>query len=333
MNRIFFFAAAVAAAVASIPATARAQMSPPASVAPVATAASPTPTPTPTPLLVVPPRDASVVVDGSGRAALDCDDGAGATVTVRAGAVTVRPRRRPRRCDAAEDYCGTDRCDVRPPDSIASPYALPALESPQLTYPDLSGPTDYPDGAATRLGGFQSSMATKLHWDNFTIDPATAYGLFLGSGVERRHFISAFDLAFALGSFSAEKPVPSTPWTPASTLSGTGTIFASALDFRLGPRLPLGYVALAAGGGLGASVIGFIPDSSSTALAGINAHVLADVPLWASVELKPSCDWGIELQASYQVHPSDTQANQLLVGANFVFENSEACTAAGLGID
>ncbi len=55
------------------------------------------------------------------------------------------------------------------------------------------------------------------------------------------------------------------------------------------------------------------------------------VPLWTAVTYKPGCNWGAQLMASYDVHPTSTNEDSRAFLAGLLYQPSAACSdRAGL---
>ena len=223
-----------------------------------------------------------------------------------------------------------------------SPIMPIVLEGSLPTNPNLRGPVDAPDSFGFAIGGFYSSFpkvmtsgAVSSVADNpghYAIDHSTAAGLSLSSGWDWRYVTMRIDGRFGLGSYSGEA-------TPATNLGDptarpaplSGSLFTSSLAVRIGARLPLHYVALSAGSGIGGSVwtlMGAKIDGDANADTS-NLHGITgiwEVPLWASVDLKPMCDWGVELTGSYDVAPTNLDSNTVTFGAALLWQPSGACS-------
>jgi hypothetical protein len=229
------------------------------------------------------------------------------------------------------------RRDIEVPGS--SPLALGgSLE----TSPSLRGPVDAPDGPALALSGTYSTFPTSLTSGptSNAITPATFHltgsaigGGDISMGLARRHFVAWLDLGGGGGSYSGRISPHDVPGlTPASgPLTMDGSVFTGRLGLRVGARLPLRYVALSAGTGIGGSLwitgsptIHGNPDTNTSQIEG--AHGIWSVPIWAALEVKVACNWGVELRASYDIQPTDTSGDTFLLSGGILLEPAGACS-------
>lgn len=242
----------------------------------------------------------------------------------------------------------------RPAPATTPPFVpLAAPELPPLTPPvprRLRGPVDSPDGFSLVAGGFYTTFPKQLlsistayvgaQSGQLTIDDAHAEGAVLSLGGDSEHSSARLDIGFGTGSYSGSLPatsvggaksLPSSRAASSSAVGVDGDLVATTIAFRLGARLPSRYVAFAAGGGLGASV-SFFNDLRVSSAPNVSAGTVMepsaiwDVPLWASVDLKPACDWGIEIGASYNLQPLNTDESTVSVQAGVLFQPASACS-------
>jgi hypothetical protein len=209
--------------------------------------------------------------------------------------------------------------------ALATPTAAPngfGLVLGALVVPAMRGPSEHV------LGGFGTSYT-------YDANPA-ATGAWLGLTVERRAFVFAIDWKFASGALSGTALQTMTIdnlGTPGPFhFAGSAYEFASTL--RLGARVSLDHVALAAGSG-----VGFETWIDSTSLQGVagRSDVFADapdgpdgswlVPLWSTLTWKPSCNWGVQVLGEYDIHPTALATNGIELGAGVLFQPSDACSA------
>jgi hypothetical protein len=223
---------------------------------------------------------------------------------------------------------------------------LPETISGRLATTDehLLGPTGAPNGLTLVLGAYHVPRASHqstndLFSTSYNYDPTAATGAFFSVGYERRGLVLADD--FAVGAAPISGMVTDSEQTFAAKpgpypFAGTGVAIGNTL--RVGGRIALHDVALAAGSGLGGDLS---IESAKLQSVGNTGLAMAPngsdpewyVPLWASLTLKPMCNWGAQVLASYQVHPTALSENELAIGAGVVFQPSASCSErAGLGV-
>jgi hypothetical protein len=157
-----------------------------------------------------------------------------------------------------------------------------------------------------------------------SIAPTTIVGGWLASTYEHRHIVIASDIQIGTGGTTGSGTPPGS--TTAESYSGT------ALDFRfaarIGYRLPLGKVALAAGTGIGVDVVNtsgsVANDPFSTPLGDTDPE--AFIPLWATATYKPSCSFGLQAYASYDIYPGESADNAPMFGGALVWQPSASCS-------
>lgn len=207
---------------------------------------------------------------------------------------------------------------------------------------ELRGPTGAPNGFALALGAVSmpypnsSRTGTDLFQTSYALDPASSTGVWLSLGIERRHLAIWLDDTIAWG------PMTGRVWAAPGSLTGSQGMYsftANNLEFgmaaRIGARLPLGSLALAAGTGLGGTTdimtsskvdTGSAPNY--TAPSGPSGASAAwYVPMWAAATIKPSCSWGIQAVASYDIEPlEDGFPGGLEVLAGAEWQPNDACS-------
>ena len=52
------------------------------------------------------------------------------------------------------------------------------------------------------------------------------------------------------------------------------------------------------------------------------------VPVWASLTVKPACNFGVQLLASYDVVPGQAVEDRVTIAAGLMFQPSNACAEA-----
>lgn len=203
---------------------------------------------------------------------------------------------------------------------------------------DLLGPTGAPDGITLVLGAFSSTYPAALRTGvtstaptSYSLDATSAHGGWISTGIERRHFVFAADVATGWGSLAGTVtriPDPRFPTTPPAAVPMTGSFLASSLALRLGARIPLGSISLAAGSGIGGAL--WITTSAHLDRTATTEFVEAPegasatwfVPVWATATVKPSCDWGVQVLASTNVEPTSDGVT-FTVGA--MYQPSASC--------
>ena len=203
--------------------------------------------------------------------------------------------------------------------------------------PGLEGPVGAPNGIGLVLGvlmppspphGTEPGFAAEQ--DN-TYDPGhTGTAGWLSVDFERRHFMFAFDQSFGTAPISGTTVATGSGSTGAP-VAFTGHAFDWRSQFRIGTRVPLHDVALEAGSGigvdmwfLGGDLVNPPADSFLEAPDGVGGGFW--FPLWASLTIKPSCDWGVQLLGQYDVHPASSDADGYELGAGLLYQPSASCS-------
>jgi hypothetical protein len=238
-------------------------------------------------------------------------------------------------------HLAAPRCEPEDRDIEVEDH-LPLMISGALrTSAGFEGPAEAPDGLALSLGAFTSTVPTSLGAGRlsslgspatFAIPNESVAGLSFGVGVTTRSFVFAHDLAFGGGTFAGTLQVPGAT----GAVGVSGTELALSEDLRFGGRIPVRSFAIEGGVGLGyalwirtgATVQPGAPGGLETA---ITASALDGggftwaVPLWGGVELKPACNWGAQVLASYAVNPLDSSATTVMLSASLMWQPSAAC--------
>ena len=216
---------------------------------------------------------------------------------------------------------------------------VPTFLSGRLPIGDdsLRGTVAAPNGFGFGFGFYEGTFSLRTGSDDlfhtsYAYDRGSTTGGLTTFAYERRGFAFAYDLAVAGGSVtgsawstdpmeSSPGPVPFDGWT---------LQFANTL--RVGARHSLQHVALAAGTGVGGDlwIVSAHVHQDPTTTAFLANPGLADldwyVPVWASLTLKPSCGWGAQLLASYQLHPTAMAESSPVITAGVLFQPSDACS-------
>ena len=238
---------------------------------------------------------------------------------------------------------GTHRVRIEAPDcapdereiEISATHAIRIDGRLAVAKKMLSGPVGAPDGLGLGLGAFTSTFPDSLragvkNGTSFTIGDASTYGVLLSTTVQHRFFVLGVDTAFGFGSISGTV----TPSSSAETYDFSASHMMLSGTLRLGARLPLEYFALLAGSGVGASLwmttSGSVDSGSSgnsaAAFPPTGADVLWHVPLWAAVDIKPFCSWGVEVGGSYNVEPTNFDGNTVMLSASLMWQPSSSCS-------
>ena len=112
----------------------------------------------------------------------------------------------------------------------------------------------------------------------------------------------------------------------------SGSQFDNFVEIRAGVRLPLRYVALMAGSGIGGSmwISSYTPDTGNVVDydAGLEGNIafLWHVPLWAAIDLKPVCDFGLQVSAAYNWDPTDPGGSYPMLNASLMWQPAPACS-------
>ena len=225
--------------------------------------------------------------------------------------------------DLAADHAErvTGRLGVRDP-ALATPTGAPSW------YSFVIGGVYAPLGPTRGTGGDGSFGSS------YTVASTSQQGLLVSGGIERRHFALWIDETFGWGSTTGM-----VAWRQPPVGTGSqgpfvyhGSLLANGLAVRVGARVPLGPVALAVGGGLGGTLIDYLESNVATApttVAPIGPEGPAFdwyIPLWAAVTLKPSCNWGVQAIASYEVDPSNGFAGSLALLGGLELQPAGACS-------
>ena len=195
-----------------------------------------------------------------------------------------------------------------------------------VTDDSLRGSTGAPDGFGVLLGAYNQQRGPHLgnrdlFGTQFAYDNDSATGVWLSTSYEHRGLAFALDLLTGGGSMSGT----------ATTANGTPAFTGSTLEMggalRLGGRLRFGNLALSAGAGVGGSL--WIAHADM--VAGTNSipnEADGDwyVPVWSTLTYKPSCNWGAQVLAQYQLHPGSTNEDAPTIGAGLLWQPVSACS-------
>ena len=216
---------------------------------------------------------------------------------------------------------------------------VPSFLSGRLPISDdaLRGTVAAPNGLGFGVGLFEGTFSLSTGSDDlfhtaYTYDRGSTTGAVTTFSYEHRGFAFAYDFAMAGGSVTGSaistEPMGSSPGP--APFDGWTMQFANTL--RVGARHSLEHVALAAGTGVGGDlwIVSAHVHQDPTTTAFLANPGLADldwyVPVWASLTVKPSCGWGVQVLASYQLHPTAMAESSPIVTAGVLFQGSDACS-------
>jgi hypothetical protein len=209
--------------------------------------------------------------------------------------------------------------------------AFPIAVSGRLPVSDssLAGTVGAPNGFGFLLGGFTRSLGTRttsasVNGTVVSIAPSSIAGGWLASTYEHRHFVLANDIQIGTTNTNGTANPPDTTGTEPYT----GNILDLRFALRVGVRLPLHDVALAAGAGIGVDVLNtsgsVANDPFSTPLDDTDAE--AYIPLWATATYKPSCSFGVQAYAGYDIYLGERAEDAPTFGAALVWQPSASCS-------
>jgi len=217
-----------------------------------------------------------------------------------------------------------------PLDAQVSIGWMPAFVSGRLPIHDdsLTGPTGAPDGFGLLLGAYTQSrgpytttngLDTTYAWNELDTT-----GAMVSLSYEHRRVAFAYDLVVGTGTTSGMSTTTEPP-----ELGGvqaprpfTANELGVGSRVRVGLRLPERSVAFAVGSGIGGDVT--ITTSGLLGTGGDDFDFF--VPLWASLTVKPSCSWGVQVLASYDVHPTAMAESAPELTAGLQWQPSAACS-------
>lgn len=180
-------------------------------------------------------------------------------------------------------------------------------------------------GAAPATSG--TNVASESSW---TASASRPKGAWLALTFERRYLAAAFDWDIGATNVSGTTTNIDPQRAPASSeYEQRGWYMRWA--GRIGARLPLEVVSLAAGTGMGLEL--GMPETPSLEMPTTEDLGAREswrglfVPVWASVTYKPTCDWGVVALASYDVHPFTTSTDVISLALGLTYQPSAACSA------
>lgn len=228
--------------------------------------------------------------------------------------------------------CATVETDVK----LSATHATSVTADMEVDAPTLKGPAGAPAGFAWLIGGYGMTIPRSLLYQQqvTTIDGSPFGGAgMLGFTYEHRFFTIGMQYGVGAGSYSGSL----------GSYRFSGSQFQNMVEIRSGARLPLRYAALMAGAGLGGSMwIGSFkvdessgPSAGSTSIPTIEGGVNLTwhVPLWAAVDLKPFCDWGVQVSGAYNAQPTDMNGSWTMLAASLLWQPSPSCArTAGVSV-
>ncbi len=233
------------------------------------------------------------------------------------------------------DDCAPLDADV----TVSGTHAVNVEANLEVSKDVLKGPVGAPWGGAWLMGASYGPMPSALFnpsegvakYDGYGT-PSTVGGL-LGFTYEHRYFAMMFNYFIGYGSYSATatatpEAMASNSSTQAKT-SFTGSEFDMMAELRFGARLPLArYFALMAGSGIGASM--WIGSAGSLGDAGGTSPLTSlagfwHLPLWGAVDIKPFCNWGVQVGGSLNVQPTALDGSYTQFHAGIIWQPSPSC--------
>jgi hypothetical protein len=189
----------------------------------------------------------------------------------------------------------------------------------------LRTPTGAPDGFGLLIGAYDQARGAHTGTDavfagQFAYDTASAYGLWLSSSYERRGFAVAVDSLIGGG------PLDGTATGANGSTNFHGYTIHLGGALRVGGRLSLGSVELAAGAGIGGSL--WVEEGGVRSMATGPNQADGDwyIPLWSALTYKPSCDLGVQVLAQYQLHPTASVEDAPTIAAGLLVQPTSACS-------
>jgi opacity protein-like surface antigen len=225
---------------------------------------------------------------------------------------------------------------------ITAPFDHAELVTGRLAVADteLASPTGAPDGVGLVLGARRgppllgpADHTLGGYSTHYAYDDTRSTGGWFGLTYEHRNFAFAFDTRFTVNAVAGT----ATQTAAIGALDPrahpfAGDAYGAAMTLRLGPRLSLGHVSLAAGSGIGGELWIVSTRLVDTMVTTADAPDTVDaswlLPLWASATIKTSCDWGLHALVEIDAHPTALSSSGLALGAGVTYQPSSACSAA-----
>ena len=214
-------------------------------------------------------------------------------------------------------------CEQRSADVVlAADHAEVISGRLAVSDPDWMGTVAVPNGGGITMGMVSmptptSARSDDISGDRYGYDPVgTSLGGWLSTSWERGSWEIAQDLQFAVGSISG------TVAAGGSINSFAGNTYQWSHAWRVGRRIALRDVSFGGGLGLGYNV--WFDNSSSNGPNNVDGSWF--VPVWAAVTIKPSCHWGVQGLAEYNVHPTATDNDAMAFGVGVIYQPNDACS-------
>jgi hypothetical protein len=203
-----------------------------------------------------------------------------------------------------------------------------------VTNPRLLGTVGAPDHLGVIAGFFYAAAPATSGTDadkesSWTASSARPIGGWLGLTFERRYLAAAFD--WDIGATDVSGVTTNIdPQRAAESIAYTQRGWYMRWAGRVGARLPLHDVALAAGTGLGLEL--GMPEAAQLEMPTMEDLGAREswrgffVPVWGSVTYKPVCDFGFVALASYDVHPFAIGSDAVSFAIGATYQPSSACS-------
>lgn len=275
-------------------------------------------------------------------------EGAGEAVTT-----TTTPASETQTC-SHDDTTNSDTCTTTyTPESTSTyvtPYAtygvLRVPEEQWLALPDALRPTAWDaahhtasvvDGPGLTIGAFAQTLPVATAGTSgfafptmYTRTTPQLGGVWLGRSYVGGSTELALDLRIGGGSYEG---MAANTEQGTQAVHYTGTYLGSAFAVRLGERIAIDNFALAAGVGIAGAIWGGITSVDDHG-APIEATFVeppggaeADfyLPVWSSITVKTSCNFGLQGLAEYDVRPLDTSTSAPSFGIGLIWQPASAC--------
>ncbi|HEY8040693.1 MAG TPA: hypothetical protein VIF15_12900 [Polyangiaceae bacterium] len=226
--------------------------------------------------------------------------------------------------------CAPIEADVK----VSGTHAVNVEGDMEVSRDMLKGPVGAPWGGAWLLGAYYSGVPNTVFTktgETVTVNGSpAAIGGTLGFTYEHRYFTMGvlYDVGSASYSGHVHNDKP-TSGTGSPDADFTGSQFQMLVELRAGARLPLRYVALMGGSGIGGAMW-----IASATVANSGANVTPPnslsgtwhLPLWAAVDLKPFCDWGLQVGGAYNFDPTDSAGSYAMLNAGLIWQPNPSCS-------
>jgi hypothetical protein len=196
-------------------------------------------------------------------------------------------------------------------------------------------PAPPPEGLGLTLGAFTTTRpahtgANDMFQTDYAFDSAAVKGAAFTIQYQPRDLVVAWDLAFGGGPITGTAMYTGDSFgsAPNGPLAFTGSEYETRTALRIGSRFALDQLALSAGTGIGGDLVisdAHLDHNFTLAMAPSGPDVDWYVPVWAAVTLTPSCNWGAQLYAAYDYHPSSPSESAPSFGAALLYQPA-ACS-------